>query len=194
MSGMDIQSLLMIAVLVCIPISLSVFIIRRRMNRTIDARIRAASKHLLHDFLLPDGNEGEIHFEYALLTPMGILVVDTKDIEGNVFGSDAMDDWTVINDHRRHTFSNPQRGLLDRIAAIKAFADVVPVEGYVAFTDSARFSKGQPSMVVFFDTLIDELNGSLSDKSISAVDAFLPTWDLLVSQATVKGVAKALIE
>ena len=62
MTGMDVQSLAMIAMLVCIPVGLLIFVIRRRMSRTIDARIRAASTYLLHDFLLPDGNEGEIHF------------------------------------------------------------------------------------------------------------------------------------
>jgi len=184
----------MLAVLVLVPLGLAIFIVRRRNARTISARIRAVSLYLLHDFLLPDGNDGEIHFDYALLTPSGILVVDTKDVEGNVFGSDAMNEWTVINNNQRFTFGNPQRGLLDRVAAVSALAPDTPAVGYIAFTDRARFSKGQPSHVIFFDTLIAELKATMPDQRAPLLDAFLPAWQTLVAKATVKGVAQALLK
>jgi len=194
MTDLSIQSLAMLAVLVLVPLGLAIFIVRRRNARTISARIRAVSLYLLHDFLLPDGNDGEIHFDYALLTPSGILVVDTKDVEGNVFGSDAMNEWTVINNNQRFTFGNPQRGLLDRVAAVSALAPDTPAVGYIAFTDRARFSKGQPSHVIFFDTLIAELKATMPDQRAPLLDAFLPAWQTLVAKATVKGVAQALLK
>jgi len=192
MTETDIQSVLMIAALVAVPLGLLIFIIRRRMARGVESQLRGISQHVLHDFLLPDGNGGEIHLEYAMLTTEGILVIDTKDVEGNVFGSDAMDEWTVIDDNTRFTFRNPQRGLLDRVAAVKALAPDVPVNGYIAFSERGRFSKGQPSNVVFFNSLIVELKDSMPEQSARVLEAFLPAWDKLVSLATVKGVDQAL--
>jgi hypothetical protein len=194
MIDIELRSFMMFAVLFFIPAALLVFVVRRRLSRTIDSRIRSSGTLLLHDFLLPDGNGGEIHFEYVLLTQTGIVVVDVKDVEGNVFGSDSMDEWTVINNNRRKTFPNPQHGLFDRLAAVKSLSKDVPVDGCIAFTSSARFSKGKPSMVVFFDTFVDQLSNEVPKQAVSAIDAFLPTWDQLVSQATLKGVAKALVE
>jgi len=194
MTEINFQSLAMLAVLVLVPLSLAIFIIRRRRARSIAARMRSVSPYLLHDFLLPDGNDGEIHFEYALLTPSGIVVVDTKEVEGNVFGSDAMNEWTVIQNNQRFTFRNPQRGLLDRVAAISALTPETPAVGYIAFTDGARFSKGQPSHVIFFDTLISDLKKAMPDPRAPALDALLPAWETLVAKATVKGVAQALVK
>ena len=193
MAGMELQSIAMFAAVVLVPLLLVVFIIRRRLSRTIDARLKAASPYLLHDFLLPDGNDGEIHLEYMLLTTKGILIVDTKDIAGNIFGSDSMDEWTVIDDNRRFTFQNPQPGLLDRIAAVKALAPDVPVEGYVAFTDKGKFSKGQPGQVIFFDSLIERIKEHAPEQTTAVIDAFLPSWEQLADKATVKGVAQALV-
>jgi hypothetical protein len=192
MTSLSVQMIAMLAVLVLVPIALVVFIVRRRLAASIDARIHAVSPYVLHDFLLPDGNDGEIHFEYALLSHTGILVIDTKDVEGNVFGSDTMDQWTVINDNRRHTFDNPQRGLLDRVAAIKSLAPDIKVEGHIAFTDSARFSKGQPGHVIFFDTLITTLKETSKEQAEVLLNASLPSWEMVVAGATVTGVAKAL--
>ena len=101
----------------------------------------------LKNALIPDGNGGHIHLQYALLTRRGILILDIKDVEGHVFGSEGMQDWTVLANDRRYTFANPQPGLWDRLAAVKRLTPEVPVTGYVAFGAKARFSKGQPRSV-----------------------------------------------
>jgi len=114
-----------------------------------------------------------------LMTHRGIIVVDIKDVDGNVFGSDAMQDWTVISDRRRFTFSNPQYALYDRLAAVKRAAPEVPVTGYVAFMRRAHFNKGQPSDVILLDTLIDELQREKKSDDRDSSSAWLPQWDYL---------------
>ncbi len=68
--------------------------IRRRGSRATEARLRKAASDVLVNFLIPDGDDGEIHVQYALLCARGIIVIDIRDVNGNVFGSDAMEDWT----------------------------------------------------------------------------------------------------
>jgi len=125
---------------------------RRARRRLVQAITSTGFEHL-QDVLVPDGNEGTYHIDFLVLTPRGILVVDLRDVNGNVFGGDQMTDWTVMNGAARHTFPNPQGALYDRVAAVKAISGQVPVEGRVVFTRRARFPKGLPRWTVPVDAL-----------------------------------------
>jgi len=125
----------------------------RRARRSLALAITSTGFEHLADVLVPDGNGGTYHVDYLVLTPRGILVVDLRDVNGNIFGGDQMTDWTVMNGPARHTFANPQGALYDRIAAVKALSGEVPVEGRIVFTRRARFPKGLPKWTVPVDAL-----------------------------------------
>lgn len=126
---------------------------RRAVRRTILAVTTAGFDHL-RGVLVPDGNGGSMHVDFLLLTVRGILVVDLRDVRGNVFGGDQMDEWTVMDGPRRSTFVNPQGALYDRVAAVKTIAgEDVPVEGRILFTRRARFPKGLPKWTLMLDSL-----------------------------------------
>lgn len=126
--------------------------LRRARQRLVNAVTSTSFEHL-RDVLVPDGNGASFHIDFLLLTPRGILVVDLRDVVGNVFGGDQMTDWTVMNGASRTTFPNPQAALYDRVAAVKTLAGEVPVEGRVVFTRSARFPKGLPKWTLLLDSL-----------------------------------------
>lgn len=125
---------------------------RRARRRLVHAITSTGFEHL-QDVLVPDGSGSTYHVDFLVLTPRGILVVDLRDVAGNVFGGDQMTDWTVMNGPARHTFPNPQGALYDRVAAVKAISGQVPVEGRVVFTRRARFPKGLPRWTVPVDAL-----------------------------------------
>jgi hypothetical protein len=153
--------------------------LRRRRRRDIDRRLREACRGVLANFVIPDGNGEEIQVQYALLTGRGILIIDIKDVEGHVFGSEAMQDWTVIADDRRFTFANPQPGLWDRVAAVKRLTPEVPVTGFVAFTGRARFTKGQPRSVTLLEPLLQELEKEAAAGPRGSDDGYLAPWERL---------------
>ena len=94
------------------------------------------------------------HVDFVLRTPRGAVVLDLRDVRGNVFGGDQMNEWTVMDGPHRYTFVNPQSALYDRIAAVKAIAgDDMPVEGRIVFTRRARFPKGLPKHTLMLDSL-----------------------------------------
>lgn len=150
----------------------------QRRRRDIDRRLRDACRGVLANFVIPDGNGEEIQVQYALLTGRGILIIDIKDVEGHVFGSEAMQDWTVIADDRRFTFANPQPGLWDRVAAIKRLTPEVPVIGFVGFTGRARFTKGQPRSVTLLEPLLQELEKEAASAR-QAGEGYLAAWERL---------------
>jgi hypothetical protein len=178
---------------IIIIILIAIWVIyRRRAGRTIESRLRRVSYDLLQQFIIPDGDDGEIHIEYALLTGRGIIVLDIEQVEGIVFGSNAMADWTVMSDQRRFTFGNPQHALFDRIAAVKRLLPDIPVTGYVAFANKASFSKGQPSNVIMLNELIDELLTEIGDHHAEQMELYQLQWDRLRSEAVAAQVGHLL--
>lgn len=128
----------------------------RRAHKVLVQAVCAVGSEYLVDVLVPDGMGGNFHVDFLLLTSLGVLVVDLRDIHGNIFGGDQMSEWTVMNGANRTTFTNPQSGLYDRIAAVRAVAGEVPVEGRVVFTRNGKFPKGLPKWTLMLDSLRSE--------------------------------------
>jgi hypothetical protein len=137
----------------------------------------------IEHLLIPGADEGEIHVDHLVLTAHGLLIIDVKNVTGAVFGSDKMQDWTVISQDHRFTFSNPQHALYDRIAAVREIVREVPVSGRILFLDGADFTKGVPSMVSTLDDLMDEFGEKDKAAAEVKIEAFMPHWELIHSTA-----------
>ena len=133
--------------------------------------------------LVPDGMGGHIHIDHLLLTPRGVLVLDTRRVAGLIFGGDQMSDWTVMGRGRRYTFDNPQPALYDRIAAVKALVGDVPVEGRLLFSNIGKFTKGRPKHVVMLDGIEVEFPAvDRSQTGFPEFPAYQEAWKRLVAQ------------
>ena len=156
------------------------WIYRRRRGGNRLQRILAEISHDRIDaMVIPNGDDGEIQIDHLLLTSQGLLIVDIKDVEGIVFGSDKMNEWTVISDERRYTFPNPQEALYDRVAAVRHIVRQVPVEGRILFLDGAEFTKGTPNLVSNLDELLAEFGEPDKAAAKFKIEAFKPHWDLV---------------
>ena len=146
-----------------------------RLQRVLDE----ISYDRVDGVLIPNGDEGKIQIDHLLLTARGLLIIDIKDVSGTVFGSDKMENWTVISNKHRFTFSNPQPALYDRIAAVRHIVRQVPVEGRLVFLDGAEFTKGIPDLVAGIDDLHTEFNEADKAAGKFKIEAFKPHWDLI---------------
>ena len=162
---------------------------RRRRRAHPLRRLRAVALELLQDIVIPDGDGGQLHIECALLTPAGVLLIDLRDVEGHVFGSTAMQDWTVLADRRRFTFANPQHAMLDRVAAVKRLLPDNEIRGLVVFTPRERFTKGLPEHVAELDTRSAELR---RDASAPEAVGLREAWDRLRSEAVTAQVGRLI--
>jgi hypothetical protein len=170
-----------------------IVLVRRRRSAGVEKRLAEVSEGLIHNVLIPDGEGGEIHLEYVLLLQNEILLVDVRQISGNVFGSDTMQDWTVIDGSRRFTFSNPQHALYDRLAALRRLLPDVPVRGMIAFSSGAKIKKGTPTAVIEFDVLLLELQqAKAADPQLAA--ELRDGWERLRNEAVVAQVARLMEE
>jgi hypothetical protein len=155
---------------------------RRARRKQLLARLDRIAYESAHQVLVPDGMGGYIHIDHLLLTPRGLLVLDTRRVPGLIFGGDQMSDWTVIG-RRRFTFDNPQPALYDRLAAVKALAGEFPVEGRLLFSNIGKFTKGMPKYVMMLDGI--EVEFPQVDRTLkgsAALEPFAEVWSRVVSQ------------
>ena len=156
---------------------------RRARRKALLARLDRVAFEAAHQVLVPDGMGGFIHIDHLLLTPRGVLVLDTRRVAGLIFGGDQMSDWTVMGRGRRYTFDNPQPALYDRIAAVKALVGEVPVEGRLVFSNAGKFTKGFPKWVLMLDGIEVEFPAvDRGAKSSPAIAEFAEAWSRLISQ------------
>jgi hypothetical protein len=93
-----------------------------RARKALRAAVTGGTSEHLIDTLVPDGMGAGFHVDYLLLTARGVVVIDLRDVRGNIFDGDQIAEWTVMDGAQRFTFTNPQGALYDRIAAVKAIA------------------------------------------------------------------------
>ena len=153
--------------------------VRRRERLQRKRRIEAVSVDHLRDVAVPDGSGGTLHIDYVLLTVRGVLLLDVREVVGNVFGSDPMVEWTVMQAGRRHTFANPQGPLYDRIAALKALVEDLPIEGRVMFGTGSSFPKGLPRMTIREESLESEFPLGDRGQAEQIVATWMQDWQKL---------------
>ena len=150
-----------------------------RGKRSLANVLSTIAYERIEGLIIPNTYDGEIQLDHVVLTAKGLLIIDVKDVEGAVFGSDKMQDWTVISHEHRFTFSNPQPALYDRIAAVRQIVRQVPVTGRIVFLDGAQFTKGTPGLTCGLDELIYEFGEAEKSSAIVKVEAFRPHWEQL---------------
>ncbi len=156
---------------------------RKRRARSLEYVLDAIAFDRIEGLVVPNADEGEIQIDHLVLTAQGLLIVDVKDVNGAVFGSDKMQDWTVISENRRFTFANPQPALYDRIAAVRQIVRQVPVAGRVLFLDGASFTKGVPGLVSTLDELLHEFGEKDTAAAKVKIEAFIPHWEQIHAKA-----------
>ena len=155
----------------------------RRKSGGLEHALAEISFDRIEGLVIPSADEGEILVDYLLLTSQGLLILEVKDVQGTLFGGDKLQDWTVITNERRFTFSNPQPALYDRIAAVKQIVREVPVAGRILFLDGAQFTKGTPGLVSNLTQLVEEFGEPDKKAAKFKIDAFKPHWELIRKEA-----------
>ena len=169
---LGVQPALVYALVAVVVAVIAALITWRRLAR--DRDLRQLHK-LLKPFVLdsrdnvfvPDEVDGQVWVDHLVLTQGGILVMDVRRYEGNLYGGEQINEWTQLLGMKRNTFDNPLLGMPARLQAVKALVPDVPVIGRVVFTCLGQFQKGKPEGVSTCDTL----NADLEAFFASRVDA-----------------------
>jgi hypothetical protein len=137
-------------------------------ERAVGRVLNRLGEAALHDLILPDGRGGLTQIDHLVLTPAGLLVVETKNYAGQVLGQPQDKKWTQRLGKQSFTFQNPLRQNYLHTQALQALTPGVPIQGRVVFTDAARFPKGVPEGVSTLSTLKTDLKTWLNGRADAA--------------------------
>ena len=127
------------------------------IQRGVTRTLRNISDRLVRDVMLPDGIGGYVPVDALVLRGRQIFVLDIRDVEGAVFGSEKMDVWTAMGRRRRYQFNNPIRPMHDRVTAVKLLAPDCDAIPRILFTSRGHFPKGRPDGVQLLEEFAQPL-------------------------------------
>jgi hypothetical protein len=126
------------------------------VQRDVTRTLRVIADRLMRDVVIPDGIGGFVPVDALLLRDRKLYVLDIRDVEGAVFGSEKMDIWTAMG-RKRYQFNNPIRPMHDRIAAVRYLIPGVEVLPRILFTSRGHFPKGRPDGVQLLEEFAQPL-------------------------------------
>lgn len=115
-----------------------------RIRRVLNRR----GPDVLHDFILPGAYGGLTKIDHAVLTPGGILCIQTKHYNGIVFGGEAEAQWSNVDSTVKRRFLNPLIQNAGRTRALQNVVPDVPVANLVVFTGNVEFPTPPPKNVI----------------------------------------------
>lgn len=127
---------------------LSRYLSRKAGQRRIRKVLRRRSRDIQEDFILPGAYGGLTRIDYAVLTSGGILCIQTKHVNGMVFGGDDEPQWQNVDGMRRKKFLNPLIQNAGRTKALQNVVPNVPVANLVVFTGSVQIKAVQARNVI----------------------------------------------
>ena len=149
----------------------------REVQRTLK-RLFSKSAHNLYLPLPGSGRLTEI--DHIVLTSAGLLVVETKNYSGDIYGRADESTWTKFNRGKSRTFQNPLKQNQAHIRAVQALNLGVPVIGRVVLAGPARFPKGVPDGVSYLKSLRHDLKELRRGRPSPALEA---AWSTLLANA-----------
>lgn len=155
--------------------------VRRDVTRTL----RVISDRLIRDVVVPDGVGGFVPVDALVLRDRRLYVLDIRDVEGAVFGSEKMDIWTAMGKRRRYQFNNPLRPMHDRMAAVKYLVPGIDVQPRILFTSRGHFPKGRPDGVQLLEEFAQPLLRARPKSPVELDAATQETWDMICEAANV---------
>jgi hypothetical protein len=138
---------------------------------------------VLHDVVLPDGRGGLTQVDHLVLTAAGILVVETKNYGGMIFGREGEPTWTQRVGRQTHAFQNPLRQNYRHVQAVRALTPGVRVMERVVFTDRATFPKGIPPGVSALRHFVSDLRDAYGLEPGTASPELVDAWKTIKNRA-----------
>ena len=156
------------------------------VQRGVTRTLRNISDRLVRDVMLPDGIGGFVAVDALVLRDQRLYVLDIRDVEGAVFGSEKMDVWTAMGRRRRYQFNNPIRPMHDRVTAVKLLVPGCDAVPRILFTSRGHFPKGRPDGVQLLEEFAQPLLRAKQKGQVELSAELQAAWASLCEAANVQ--------
>lgn len=121
--------------------------------------------HLLNNVTLKLDDGTTTQIDHIVICTQGVLVVETKDYSGWIYGKGHEAKWTQVHHKLKTRFQNPIRQNYRHIKAVQELMDFLPpesIQGVIVFTNRSEFRTRRPKGVLYED----EIGTYLADFSV----------------------------
>lgn len=153
----------------------------------LEHSLRRFKKDEVQSIIIPDGIGGLIEVERLVLLEQGLLVIECYPMNGHLFGSEHIDQWTQIIDGRSFKFPNPAHHIQNVKHAIQLLVPKMPIYSRIVFTADGDFPKGIPEGVSLLKTLEADLDTMIS--SVPIPELSQKAWERVLRIARKNGQA-----
>lgn len=142
----------------------------------VNARLNflGADYIVLKNIMLKNSTGCTSQIDHVVLSEYGIFVIETKNYDGWIFGSDNAEKWTQVLYKEKHSFRNPIKQNRSHIYALKSvLSDFpnIPYYSIVVFSEKATLKQTKFSVpVVYFKNLNFTIRRYSTEKCISYDD------------------------
>lgn len=159
---------LTLVVIVSIVLIFMMFKARRNPSYLLKKALKPYINDEIKRIFIPDGIGGELEIEHLIAIDQGLLLIETRSMDGNVFGSDNIKQWSLIIDGgKSYKFNNPLPHLDVSRQALMLLAPKTPVFYRLVFTSNTHFPKNTPKNVSTLGSLSDDLMPIQNEKNIT---------------------------
>ena len=130
----------------------------RAVQNTIRKQLNPLVYVDLHNVTLPTA-DGSTQIDHLIFSPYGLFVLETKNYQGWIFGSERQSQWTQQIFKKRSRFQNPLRQNYKHTKAIQELLGVAPeqVHSVIAFVGDCEFKTEMPPQVTRGDGFVGHI-------------------------------------
>ena len=124
-----------------------------RGERAVQAAIRRQLNPLIyvdmHNVTLPTADGGSTQIDHLIFSPYGLFVLETKNFQGWIFGTEKQREWTQQIFRKRSRFQNPLRQNYKHVKTLQSLLDIAPehLHSVIAFVGDCEFKTEMPAHV-----------------------------------------------
>ncbi len=123
----------------------------KRISKLLSGLCKRTHTHLFDNVTLKLKDGSTTQIDHVLVSQKGVLVVETKDYSGWIYGRYNAPKWTQVLYGKKSQFQNPTHQNYKHIQAIHEVLPTLPekmISGVVVFTDRSEFKTPKPNRVI----------------------------------------------
>ena len=156
-----------------------------RVRATMRLRLDRTSYRAFHNLILPS-RDGTTQVDHIVVSRFGVFVIETKNLNGWIFGDERARSWTQSIYGHQYQFLNPLRQNYKHVKAVEDLLGVGTrcVHSVVVFVGPSRFKKEMPTNVLERRALIAYMRSKtevvLSERQVEdAIQTFETTGETM---------------
>lgn len=109
----------------------------RRVRRVVGETVEG-EKYVIHDLILDKGNGKTAQIDHIVINSRGVFVIETKNLSGNIYGSENHGQWTQVlaNGRVKNKLYNPLKQNATHVYHVRRLLGNLPVHSLVVFVQN----------------------------------------------------------